>query len=237
MNKRLFISSGAAVNETDPFGDGSLKSFYRFDNNFNDDSGNGYNGTGESGLSFSTTRKVGTHSVINVGDATDRQFTLPNDLDVDETVTFWIYLVNASGDDYFRIWEKHDSTYVFWNFAMYNIGGTTSVQAQIRQTTSKYRYTNDNISFSLNVWNFVSYRYKSDGTHHFSLNGGTETQLTSSLSAGAVPTVPTTTTKTVGEIYSNGSSFRDERFYMDHYRHFNRALTQSEITQLYNEHA
>ena len=201
----------------------------------NDDSGNGYNGTAEAGTSFSTSAKVGTHSIINLGDASNRQITLPNYLQANETITFWIYLVNGSGDDYYRIWEKHDSTYIFWNFAMYNIGGVTSVQAQTRANTSSYRYTNNNISFAQNTWNFISYRYNSSGTHHFSLNGGTEVQLTSSLSSGGVPATPSNGTTTVGQIYSNGGVFYDARFYLDHYRAFNRALTQAEITQLYNE--
>lgn len=237
MNKRLFISSGAAVGDTDPFGDGSLKSFYRFDGNMNDDSGNGYNGTAEAGTSFnSSIKKVGTHSIINLGDATNRQIALPNYLQANETITFWIYLVNLSGDDYYRIWETHDSSYNFWNFAMYNIGGVTSVQGQIRQTTSNYRYTNDNISFSQNTWNFISYRYNSAGTHHFSLNGGTEVQLTTTLSAGGAPATPSPSngTTTVGQIFSNGVAYYQSRFYLDHYRAFNRALTQAEITQLYN---
>ena len=227
--------AGTAVGDTDPFGDGSLKSFYRFDGNMNDDSGNGYSGTAEAGTSFSSSAKVGTHSIINLGDATNRQIALPNELQANETITFWIYLVNLSGDDYYRIWEKHDGSYNFWNFGMYNIGGITSVQAQIRDTTSKYRYTNNNISFSQNTWNFISYRYSSAGTHHFSLNGGTEVQLTSSLSSGAAPATPSNATTTVGQTYSNGTAYHQSRFYLDHYRAFNRALTQSEITQLYNE--
>jgi hypothetical protein len=235
MNKRLFISSGAAVNDTDPFGDGSVKSFYRFDNNMNDDSGNGYNGTAEAGTSFSTSAKVGTHSIINLGDASNRQITLPNYLQANETITFWIYLVNLSGNDFYYIWEKHDSSYNFWNFAMYNVDGVTSVQAQIRQTTSNYRYTNSNISFAQNTWNFISYRYSSAGTHHFSLNGGTEVQLTSSLASGGAPTTPLNATTAVGQTYSNGSAYTGSRFYLDHYRAFNRVLTQAEITQLYNE--
>ena len=236
LSKPLF-SIGAG--ETDPFGDNSLKSFYRFDNNFNDDSGNNYNGTGEAGLTFhASVKKVGTHSIINVGDASNRQFTLPNNFQANETVTFWIYLFDGSGDDYWRIWEKHDGTYHFWNFAMYNIGGVTSVQAQTRGASSgNYRYTNQNVPFSVNTWNFVSYRYSSSGTHHFSLNGGTEIQLTSSLASGSAPPTPVTSTKTVGQVYANGTTFFNSRFYMDHYRAFNRALTQSEITQLYNEHA
>jgi len=234
MNKRLFISSGAAASDTDPFGDGSLKSFYRFDGNMNDDSGNSYNGTAEAGTSFSTSAKVG-YSIINLGDASNRQIALPNYLQANETITFWIYLFNQSGDDFYRIWEKHDSTYTFWNFAMYNIGGVTSVQAQIRNTSSNYRYTNDNISFAQNAWNFISYRYSSAGTHHFSLNGGTEVQLTSSLSSGGAPATPPNATTTVGQTYSNGVAYYNSRFYLDHYRAFNRALTQAEITQLYNE--
>lgn len=235
LSKPLFpIVAG----ETDPFGDGSLKSFYRFDNNFNDDSGNNYNGTGEAGLTFhASVKKVGTHSIINVGDATNRQFTLPNNFQANETVTFWIYLFNGSGDDLWRIFEKNNGDYYNWcNFAMHNIGGVTSVVAQIRYN-SGYRYTNTNIPFSANYWNFVSYRYSSSGTHHFSLNGGTEIQLTSSAASGGAPPVPTTSTKTVGQVYSNGAAYIGSRFYMDHYRAFNRALTQSEITQLYNEHA
>lgn len=240
MNKRLFLSSGGAAlgNELDPFGDGSLKSFYKFEANLNDSSGNNYNGTFENGVLFSASSKVGTWMLSNIGDAADRQFTLPNNLQANETVTFWIYLFDASGDDFWRIWEKHDGTYYWWNFAMYNIGGVTSVQAQIRgPNSSNYRYTNQNVSFSLNTWNFVSYRYSSSGTHHFSLNGGNEIQLTSSLAAGGAPPVPTTSTKTVGQVYSNGAFFYNSRFYMDHYRAFNRALTQEEITALYNEHA
>ena len=228
--------AGASVGGSDPFGDGSLKSFYRFENNMNDDSGNGYNGTAEAGTSFSSSvKKVGTHSIINLGDAADRQITLPNYLQANETITFWIYLFNGSGDDYYRVWEKHDSTYNFMSFGMYNIGGVTSVQAQIRDTTSKYRYTNNNISFTQNTWNFISYRYSSAGTHHFSLNGGTEVQLTLSLSAGGAPSPPSNATTTVGQIYANGSAYIGSRFYLDHYRAFNRALTQAEITQLYNE--
>jgi len=242
MNKRLFLSSGGAAlgDELDPFGDGSLKSFYKFESpNLNDSSGNNYNGTLENGVLFSAnSKKVGTWSLTNIGDASNRQFTLPNNLQANETVTFWIYLYDGSGDEFWRIWEKHDATYWFWNFAMYNIGGVTSVGAQTRgPSSSNYRYAQMNASFSVGDWNFVSYRYSSSGTHHLNINGGTEFQLTSSNAAGGVPPVPTTSTKTVGQIYSNGATFFNSRFYMDHYRAFNRALTPEEITALYNENA
>ena len=238
MNKRLFTGESLVINETDPFGDGSVKSFYRFDNNMDDSSGNGFNGSKDSGITFSTNQVVaGTHMLNSMGSASNKQITLPNSFNANETMTFWIKLLN-SGDRVFYIFQKKTAAYYFLTLEMGVYSGQDKVFAYIRDSTSKYRYASANIDFTLNDWSFVTYRYNSSaGTHHFSLNGGTEIQLTSTLANGSVPAVPNTTNTVVGERFINGGTFYGTPFHFDHYRSFNRALTQSEITQLYNENA
>lgn len=236
MNKRLFLSAPLVTSETDPFGDGSLKSFYRFDNNMNDDSGNGYNGSKDSGITFYPLPKVGTHMLNSMGGASNKQITLPNNFTNDETVTFWIQLMNT-GSKQFDIFEKHTGTYDFFSLGMDIYNGQDRVSAYVRNNTSTYRYASSNIDFALNSWSFITYRYNSAGTHHFSINGGTEIQITPTLSSGSAPSIPNTTNKKVGQQYVNGTTYYRTPFHFDHYRAFNRALTQSEITQLYNENA
>ena len=238
MNKRLFTGESLVINETDPFGDGSVKSFYRFDNNMDDSSGNGFNGSKESGITFSSSnQKVGTHMINSMGDASNKQITLPNSFNANETMTFWIKLLN-SGDRTFYIFQKKTAAYYFLTLEMGVYSGQDKVFAYIRDSTSKYRYASANIDFTLNDWSFVTYRYNSSaGTHHFSLNGGTEIQLTTNYSASSIPPVPNSTNTIVGERFFNGVTYNFTPFHFDHYRSFNRVLTQSEITQLYNENA
>lgn len=238
MNKRLFTGKSLVINETDPFGDGSVKSFYRFDNNMDDSSGNGFNGSKDSGITFSTNQVVaGTHMLNSMGGASDKQITLPNTFNANETMTFWIKLLN-SGTREFRIFQKAISSYRFLTFHMGVYNGQDKVFAQLRDGVGKYKYGEANIDFTLNAWNFVTYRYNSSaGTHHFSLNGGTEIQLTNTSSSYNLPAIPNTTNTIVGRRYFNGVIYYGTNFHFDHYRSFNRVLTQSEITQLYNENA
>ena len=238
MNKRLFTGKSLVINKTDPFGDGSVKSFYRFDNNMDDSSGNGFNGSKESGITFSSSnQKVGTHMINSMGDASNKQITLPNSFNANETVTFWIYLIDTGARE-FHIFQKNTAAQRFLTFDMRVVSGQDKVFAQIRQNAGSYKYGEANIDFTLNAWSFVTYRYNdSAGTHHFSLNGGTEIQLTNTSSSSSVPVVPNSTNTVVGERFFNGVTYNYTPFHFDHYRSFNRVLTQSEITQLYNENA
>lgn len=237
LSKPLFP---IGVGETDPFGDGSLKSFYRFDNSLNDESGNNYNATKESTPTFQTFNKVGTHSIGPVGRVTTGQVTLPNNFSNNETFTCWVYSdAFYDTDKTWRVFEMHISTYEFLALTFTKVGSTQTMFAYIRTGTGSYRYASTTAFTFSNEWIFFTYRYNnSTGTHYVSRNGGTETEMTTTATSGGAPSVPSTTDMILGQNYINGSTVVDNnRLYIDHIRHFNRALTQSEITQLYNEHA
>ena len=175
--------------------------------------------------------------INSMGDASNKQITLPNSFNANETMTFWVYLIDTGVREFF-IFQKNTAAQRFLTFHMGVYNGQDVVHAQIRYNAGSYRYASANIDFTLNAWSFVTYRYNSSaGTHHFSLNGGTEIQLTTNYSASSIPPVPNSTNTIVGERFFNGVTYNFTPFHFDHYRSFNRVLTQSEITQLYNENA
>jgi hypothetical protein len=74
------------ANEVDIFNDGSGIALYRLDNNILDASGN-YNGTTSTNVSFTTARKLGTHSGVFGGNATVAIPTIKNSYPF--TVSAW----------------------------------------------------------------------------------------------------------------------------------------------------
>jgi len=240
LNEKFFVPSASGADPAaDPFGDGSCRAFYKLDSDVNDYSGNNLNGSKGSSVSFSSSggEYDGFANVTSVN--ANGIMTFPITPIPNETHAFWMRKpVMSAGQTLYLLTVGSGST-DWWSVGMFNDAGTLKMWMQWRQGSAQYRYTQQNVGISVSStdWFFMTLR-TNDNKHYFSLNGGNETELTSTISAGTMNNSYYTTDNTnmfVGRNYINGTNFYGVGFDLDHYRLFNRNLTNTEIDTLYQE--
>jgi predicted GH43/DUF377 family glycosyl hydrolase len=217
------VTVSGTTNTHDIFGDGSAVATYNLDGNANDLGGN-YNGTASN-----VTYETGKFGQCAVFDGSSGLIPLSNGAIVDVTndysISMWIKTTDTVSMNRFfdnvlsNGYLKNQVVIVLYNndFRVYPISSDGS-------------YTCDGFTFSAptveNAWMHVVFNIKYDRTYNIYLNGinyaGTDVQNTYITSA----TTGTTLGKADGD-YFNGQ--------IDQVRIFNRALTQEEVTTLYNE--
>ncbi|MAO21852.1 MAG: hypothetical protein CMJ25_13975 [Phycisphaerae bacterium] len=241
LNRKLILSSETGADSAaDPFGDGSCRAFYKLDSNVDDYSGNNLNGSSGSNIVFynNTTAPYDGYAYVPSVNA-NSIMTFPITPIPNETHTFWIKKPVLANNESVRIFTTGSDYNSWWYAALYNISGVLKIYMQWRQGSAQYKYATASVGISVNStdWFFMTLRTNSS-SHFFSVNGGNETQLTDNLASGTMDNSFYSVDNTdmfVGRLYSNGALYYGEDFNLDHYRLFNRALTNTEIDTLYQE--
>jgi len=216
-----FITQNVTTGIFDIFGDSSALSLHQLNNSYNQ-TGSGTGNLANSGVSFNSTSKFGSHSLNTLGNG--------NYIDITNTtriyaISAWVYMPTGSGGDDEYIFEfRHDNPSNGRGY-MYTYLSSQSGKIQYidlsNDTTANNRIgniyidgtqiTSGQFHFSTNTW------------HHIvcSVNNASEARQTwnEGVRFG---------NRADG---SSGGNFG----YIDQIRTFNRALSSSEVTTLYNE--
>lgn len=215
--------SGAGVNIHDIFNDGSAVATYNLDGNATDLSGN-YNGT-ETSITY-TTGKYGQGAIVTNNNSNKISLGTPIGIGVDKTVSMWVKQTTAT-------------TYSY-AFSQGTLGTTGTYEAIVfgyadskinfksRYTSSYIRDITSDITPSLNTWYHIVYTV-SGTTSTLYINGvnkGTSTVSSIGTSSGAME---------LGASTAPSDQWLDG--VIDQVRIFNRALTSTEVSTLYNEQA
>jgi len=199
--------TGPAV---DFFGDNSGVSLFRFEGNLNDDSGT-YNGTynsGNVGIAYSSSiKKFGTQSLTltQIGGNSYNHNPVSITNDAMGAVSYWAYLSSTPADD----------------SAIFNLNFNREAQttAFIRTSTT---HSSIGRALGTGAWKHIVIT-KSGSNVIIYIN---DTEFNKTFTNGGDLTV------------NNISISRNTdapKFFIDHVRFFNRGLSSSEVTQLYNE--
>lgn len=202
----------------------SLVAYYPFNGNSNDESGNGWDATGST-ITYTTDRNGNANSA---GDGGGSQGVTLN----------YTTLFNV-GTNPFTItgWFNRDTNTASRLISFFGTSIANAIQLRFNVSDLRMRvFVRDNASagvsnvqvpvdLSLNTWYFFALRKKADNSVDITIND-------TNYSLGS-------TTGTVNldsgnkNIFSDGIVFFDGQ--QDQYRFYNRELTDSEITALYNE--
>jgi hypothetical protein len=204
-----------------------LVGYWPFCGNANDESGNGNNGT-VNGASLTTDRYGNANKAYNFNGSTN-YIEVPNSNSLsnvsDITISAWVYIdswFQSGGEGYFPILHKSNLQGQYGKFALTlkNLGGISHLNSQ----ENGFSYNN----WSLSVWQHVAMIF-SNNRNKIYIDG----VLISDVPTGVFPNSINNSLPLVigmdkpGLVeYSNGK--------IDDIGIWNRALTQQEITNLYN---
>jgi len=216
-----FITKNTTTGIFDIFADSSALSLHQLNNSYNQ-TGSGTGNLGYSGVSFSTTSKFGSHSVNTMGDG--------DYLDITNTtriyaISVWVYMPTGSGGDDEYIFDfRHDTP----------SNGRGYLYTYLSSQSGKIQYIDlsDDTTASNGLGNiYIDGTQLTSGQYHFSPN--TWHHIVCSVSNAS----DTKQTWNEGVRFGNRSdgSSGGNFGYIDQIRTFNRALTSSEVTTLYNE--
>lgn len=135
------------------------------------------------------------------------------------TVCFWFYLTSATPG---MLWTANANpfstrTFIYWfgSYIRVNVNGADN---------------NIHTNISLNTWYFITLVQPAGGVPYSSLNNGTNINLPNYVAVN----YPTSHHYLYGDPYV-GSNFGGAIGYMNNFYFFNRALSASEITAIYNQ--
>ena len=229
-SKIIWATTNVSINQrieltetNDPLVTG-LKAYYPFNNNANDESGNGYDGTAN-GAILTNDRFDNENSAFSFNGSTFIDVPIIPNLQKTDTFTFSCWISSGNLDNNHVIYGEDDgsdydaffiSTYINQvNISLYNAGWTHS-----RSNT---------YDFELNTLYFLTIK-KNNTIINYYVNGnkiGSETNLAHSISNKSPNNgwIGKTRDGALSQSFFNGS--------IDDIRYYNRALTESEISQLY----
>jgi hypothetical protein len=230
-----------SVYNADSVGSSSLKTslyaVYNGESNTNDSFGSN-NGTPQGGLTY-TAGKIGNAFTFN---GTNAYVSLPNNsfnsLTNDFSVSFWMNLTNSHSVDGGQLFSNIQtsigiSTYFGFQIGFYNNQIYFTVGSNTGNSTASTRLVSNALSGYIGTWVHVTCTHKQSTGYKIYVNG----VLNNSNNGTYNPVYTTNHTPTIGAQYSiyttpnlayklNGS--------MDALSVWNKELTQSEITELYN---
>ena len=210
-----------------------LVGYWPFSGNANDISGNTNNGT-VNGATLTTDRFGNANSAYNFN-GTSNSIVLKPGTNIQgnntRTISFWVNITNATqntntiykggnngaGND-FSIW--------------YNVNGNNTYQIQVRRFQDDV--VTDAIPQTLNQWNNISVVY--DGTNNSNLKIYINGQIYTgrAFTPAGVTFNTTSTTPQFGDLIDQLGVHKYLKGNIDDIAIWNRALTQQEITSLYN---
>jgi len=228
------MANSRELNTTTLLTDPSIISYYRFEGNFNDSSGNGFNGTGStSPTSVPSGGKFGGGYDWN-GTTDNINATLTGETPFNGAWTFnaWIEpdtLGEGVADDYARIFDMGGKT----NFRLSSESGS-NMKMRFTQAYSgpDGGWTTDDFVIPKNTYTMVSVVFNGTtaGTHPVIYVNGVVTAITNY--AAPTGTIETSTNYNLGNNVNSGVRAYDGA--MDDVSLFSRALTATEILNLYH---
>lgn len=214
--------------------------WYKFNNNFTDSSGNENNATPFNNPTFSTDRKEGSHSVSFAGGTVQNQ-SIAQYLTVPRTdfsqwngfsVSCWVYFTKQD-NNWERIFDFGDGENNN-NIVLCRFGLTNNIYFGIRNGSAESYIVFKN-AIENNQWMHIAVSVtKSPITYSVYKNG--VLQVPSGISDN--PRWPSSTTYNNCYIAKSNWHQHDVNFKgkMDDFRIYNRAITATEVTELYNSY-
>ena len=209
---------GGTVDTLDILGDASCIATYQLDGNANDLSGN-YSGT-----PTNVNYNYGEFDVAGVFNGSTSYITLPITQSNDISISAWVKIEDLT--------RQHQ-------IISYDLGGVSTnrclqFRVEFDQTVSAYWFSGTKAvstsSLSQGVWAHVVATWEDNGTQKIYFNGQQE-------DSNAATTRPNFPNLFIGKRNIGGSTVDDFLGSIDQVRIFNKALSSSEVTTLYNETA
>ena len=203
-------------------GDSSCIAAYRFENNEDDLSGN-YDGTGTAiqyaaGRYGQAASYDGSNSKVSIsalGFLTG---------DVDFSVSMWVKFENVSGDKCLFSQGANAGTY---QASGYIVRGNNQVY---HNNYGSADFFSGSFTFSADVWTHIAFSYNStSNVHTMYINGSSAGTVTKEIALQS-----NNTGGCIGADQLGGSKFKGE---IDQVRVFNKTISASEVTTLYNENS
>ncbi len=212
-----------------------LVGYWPFNGNANDESGNGNNGT-VNGASLTTDRNGNSNaahsfspnSYIEVLDVEQFDFALKNEM----SMSFWMKATSANNSsDYVRIPISKQTgagiSQLGWNIFIEDTGNNLGMVVKNDLTGTQGYYSSSNISYLDDKWHFFSYTFNNGFVtiyiDHEIVNKSTTSSVIIGDNSGNLR---------FGQI--DWASFYTFSGQLDDIAIYNRALTEQEITALYN---
>lgn len=205
-----------------------LVGYWPFNGNANDESGNGYNGT-VTGATLTPDRFGNTNKAYYFNGVTDYILANVNSNVTNVSISAWFYAeTHATTFPTFYYLMNSTNTIYYYSQLTYHQGNTGSILNLVHTSTGNYPNVTTNVP-SLNSWHHVVSVF--DGSWNVSklyLDGALINQVT---------TTGTLTTFTKFFMGSHDLTCLCEWFKgsLDDIRIYNRALSSTEVTALYNE--
>lgn len=219
MIGNLLMASGknsvSTVDLVDPFGDGSGIALYKFDGDATDESGTA------DGTAYSMTYTEGKFGQAMEG-GSGKYITAPI-VRTDYSVSAWFYIPDLT-TTYVMLFSIGDGTY-----------NSVIIEIYPNQIYVDVHIPNNNTYVAVATkpivgWNHVYFFINSNGDGFIILNGTREDfTLNTPLYNTFTPYVH------IGKRFLWSTAYSSSGTKIDQYRFFNRALTQTEVTALYNE--
>lgn len=213
------------------FSDGNLNAYYRFSSNSNDSTANSNNGTDTnmtygSGQFGNAAQFNGTNAYISVADSTSTSIT------GDMTIHCWVYISNVTTNargELFAKWQSSGNNLSFLLYQQANSGRFTFNHSSDGSTTLSTEFMQTSGGVTANTWTMLDF-VKSGTTGTFYLNG-------SAVSDNGQTLFSTTSDSSVATylgVRNDGGLSSYWAGNMDDLAFFSRALTPTEISNLYN---
>jgi hypothetical protein len=207
---------------------GTNHSYYKFDNDVLDYSGNGYDGT-----SSSMVFAFGKFGQAAIGDDTTRNFVNPQPFNTGDTISFWTKRINAAGGS-FGIFGQHNGTYDFATCRVYyNNDNTHKIQLYLRNSTIEYRYTETSYVADNGNWSHWVITLNSPSSNPTVYLNSVQQSVSINNSSGSMSSYAQSNAR-IGRGYINGTVY-NMNGYLDQMRTFTSARTLEQIQELYNE--
>jgi hypothetical protein len=224
MKKSLIYTPTDSSTPTDPFGDGSGRSYFLFDSDSNSYDGNKSISSGTATRSTSV-KKHGTASLDLTSNVWYSGNNIPSDFRITYsnaiTVTFWVYINSQQNGSPINYNYDGNSRHSF------NI--TSSGVTQLTNYNGSSYNTVHGATLSTGSWHFIANRIQGNGfNNHSTMTLDVDsTKYTTTSSSGSIGAW---ITRGIGRD-ANAGYFNG---YMDTLRGFNRILTDAEVAYIRN---
>ena len=241
LSKSIFLGAPSLTLDQDPFSDGSQIGYYNFDLNVNNQVPTGFSNGTANNLSYSTTKIRGTRSgdfEISSGGAASTYIDIgsPNQSLISRSVSVWVrfestgtrMLIYDGGD-------RPSSAYAYGSFHL-DFRGSESPQRLIgvfaKYNGAQYGNIAVNWAPSTGTWYHIVHVSTANG-HKIYINGSNYTSGAVIDRSSDSPTSYNSSVRVGGDKrYGNPQEEYDGL--IDELRFFNKALSASEVSTLYN---
>jgi hypothetical protein len=204
----------------------SLKAYYPFNGNANDESGNGNNGTAR-GATLTSDRDANANSAYNFNGTSDDIYILDAsefNINTHFTLSAWLKTNTVGWRTYFTKGENAGYGYL----SQMSNTGTIRFIVYVSQPTNTYSLRYSAGAINDNAWHHVVCTYNTDGT----INIYIDNSLSNGTAQGSGYGAPRMDSDSV-HIGKRGTQWWSGD--IDDVRLYNRILTTDEIEKLYNE--